>query len=210
MKCDSCHRSIASGVDAQKMICEYQQSDGTIKIYGFMMSDGPLNKATGRLVRGWHHKHYHQLRKRTAKGDAVTGRVMPSIPTAYDIATGQGIERLEELRGAVADMQALAREVGKPVGDPHVHEAYQARQHGGPYDHEHTMRLESYQLLGHLQYAHGWTRLPSGYDKRPLAEQHAELHALAAQQRTQAARQHDPGHVDPEDRDWRDQHVAEL
>lgn len=211
MKCDSCHRSIASGVDAQKMICEYRQSDATVKVFGYMMSDGDLRHATGQLVRGWHHKCYHIVRKRAARGDAATGRVMPAMPTAYDIASGAGQERIAELRTAVADMQALAREVGKPVGDPFVHEAYLAREAGGPYQHTHTMRLDDYQLIAHLRYAHGWLSAGGpGHSKLPFHEKHSQLHAQAALDRTTAARIHDPGHEEPTERDWRDQHVAEM
>jgi len=210
VKCDSCHRSIASGVDARKMICEYQQRDGTAKVFGYMMPAGPLIEATGRLARGWHHKCWHIVRKRSAKGDAVTGRVLPAIPTAYEIATGEGVERVAALREAVADMQALAREVGKPVGDPHVHEAHQAKLHGGPYEHTHTMRLDSYQLLGHLTYAHGTNRTASGRSKLPLHEEHDQLHAQAAQRRTELARTEDPGYAEPIEHDWREQRVAEL
>ncbi len=207
MKCDSCHHSIASGVDAKKMICAYTQPDGATRIFGYLMPDGPLTEATGRLAKGWHHKCYHQLRKREARGNAVTGRVIPGMPTAYEANLGTA---LDGLRDAVAEIKALAREVGKPVGDPHVHEAYQAKQHGGPYPHTHTMPLDAYQLLGHLHYAHGKPRAPQGHDKRPLAEQHAELHAQAAQQGASAARIHDPGHDEPVDQDWREQRVAEL
>lgn len=209
MKCDHCHRSIASGVEAQKMICEYVQPDGQTKTFGYMMADGPLTKATGRLLRGWHHKHYHQLRKRSAKGDIVTGRVLPGVPSAYEIATGHG--DLAVFRQGIADMQAVARQIGKPVGDSHVFEAYQAKLRGTPYEHAHAMPLDSYQLIAHLAYAHD-THLTAHRNKdgRTFTEIHFALHASAtaraiAQQRTQ-----DPGHIEPADTDWREQRVAEL
>lgn len=206
IKCCHCKGNIAAGVEAQKMIVEYVQPDGANKIFGYMMPDGPLSAATGRIVRAWHHKHYHIVRKREARGDAVTGRVLPWTPTGYDTDqdTGQLSEHLDAMR-------LVAQRIGKSIGDPEVTEAFRAQQHGGAYPHEHHLRLETYQLLAHLHHAHGFIHHPgwNGYAGTPQTI-HDELHANAALTATTAARDADPGHIEPPERDWRDQVAVDI
>lgn len=224
MKCCSCKRTIAAGVDAQKMIVEYRQPDGSIKIFGYGMADGPLTKATGQIVKAYHHKHFHVVRKREQRGDAVTGRVLAGIPTGYDIGNlVQSREEFEALgltedearaRGTaylsarLDTLRAVATRIGKGVGDGTVLEAFWADEHGGPYRHSHHLRLDMYQLRAHLVYAHGVPQ--HGLTGMPLQDAHDELHARAALEQTWAARGADPGHVEPAERDWRDQAVAEI
>lgn len=225
MRCTSCQRNVAAGVEAQKMIVEYQQGDGTSRLFGYMMSDGPLTAATGQMVRGWHHKCYWIAKKREARGGRVTGRVMAGGPTGYDIdqialskddlvtlgitweeamqrGTGQLSARLARLRN-------LAAVLGKSVGDAHVQEAFLADQHGGPYPHHHEHRLDVYQLIAHLEYAHGMDAPEFSRRRAGLQDQHAELHAKAALAELVQQRQED-GDLELPTRDWRDQHVVEM
>lgn len=205
MKCCACKRNIAAGVDATKMIVEYQQSDGTTKIFGYMMPDGPLAAATGQILRAWHHKHYHVERKREARGDAVTGRVLAGavVPTGYDdLADTRHLSAQAEL------LREIARSIGKGVGDPHVIEAFRAREHGGPYPHSHHLPLETYQLLAHLKYAHGIDFEACGLVALP--RYHHELHAAAALAETAALRADEPDHGEDQTRDWRDQYTVDL
>ncbi len=211
MRCHQCKRPVAAGVEARKMIVEYTQPDDTVRTFGHLMSDGPLTAATGRLLRGWHNKCYHIARKREARGDAVTGRVLASgaatLPTGYDIDT-VGTEAVSE---SLAVMRAIARQVGKPVGDPHVTEAYRAKVAGGPYPHTHQMPLETYQLLAHLRYAHGQ---PFSPPHRSARDMHEHLHAQAAAAQHARRRAADAaterGETRTEETDWREQVVTEV
>lgn len=221
MKCSVCKRNIAAGADAQKMIVEYAQPDGTTKIFGYMMADGPLTTATGQILRAWHHKHFHIQRKREQRGDAVTGRVLTGIPTGYEIgdlvltreeagALGFTEEQARErgtahLSAQLQRLHEVAARIGKRVGDPYAHEAFWADQHHGPYPHTHHLRLETYQLLAHLHYAHGFDWVEVG-----AQGVHNELHAQETLAQAQAARLADPGHIDPPERDWRDQAVVDI
>ncbi len=205
MKCFSCHVNIPHGVAARKMIVEYLQADGSVKVYGYMMPDGPLSQARGRIFRGYHHKCFWIRRKREARGDAVTGRVVGWLPSGYEIdevvdsGTGRVSAQLDRLRD-------IARRVGKGVGDPTVTEAYRAEERGGPYRHAHEYPLDTYQLGAHLTYAHGIDVTGTdGWHAR-----HDELHALARLADTQAARASDPGHTDQTETDWRPQLVVEA
>lgn len=171
MRCHECHRNIAAGVEAQKMVVEYQQPDGSTRIHGLGMPDGPLTTTTGRMVRGSHSKCWWIAKKREAKGDEVTGRVLRGTPTAYEIADmvlnrdeaaalGLTPEQARErstvqLSRRLNGLRAIADRLSKGVGDPMVQEAYLAEERGGPYPHEHHHRLDTYQLLAHLEYAHG-------------------------------------------------------
>ncbi len=207
MRCTHCKRPIAAGVEAQKMIVEYRQGDATTRIFGHLMSDGPLSAATGQLLRGWHHKCFHIVRKREAKGDAVTGRVLGGgiLPTGYDIAALVDDGDTRVITDRLDEMRAVAQRVGKPVGDPAVTEAFRAEQHGGPYRHTHDLPMETYQLLHHLHHAHGINWVEA--DARGL---HAELHARAALEQVTAGRDADPGHTPTEESDWREQVVTDL
>ncbi len=221
MKCDSCHRNIPAGVAAAKMIVEYLQPDGSIKTFGYMMPDGRLTEATGRILRGFHSKCWWIKKKRAARGDLTT------VPSGYDIeaillspaeiqALGLTVEeavaRGAHLSAHVEQLHTIARQVGLPIGDPTVTEAYQAHRHGGPYPHTHTSALEPYQLRAHLTYAHGLDhpRQHVTGGLRGWRQVHAELHARHALAATPAARHADPGHVEATPTDWRTQTVADV
>lgn len=225
MRCCSCQRNIAAGAEAQKMIVEYQQPDGSSKIFGFGMTDGPMAKATGRMFRGWHHLCYHVARKRAARGDAVTGRVLANTPTAYDIdqlvmskddldALGLTQDQARDrgtlfLSTKLNRLREIAAGVGKGVGDPTVQEAFAADEHGGPYAHQHTHRLEMYQLIAHLEYAHGITDAKLLHSHGGLNDLHGELHVSRTQHDIRARREAE-GEPEPRPRDWRTQYSAEL
>lgn len=202
MKCCSCKGNIAAGVEAQKRIVEHQQPDGTLIIFGYMMQAGPVAKATGRIVRAWHHKCYWIVRKREHRGDAVTGRVLPGVPTGYDNAVDT-----ETISAEIDKLREVAARLGKAVGDPTVTEAFRAEAHGGPYPHTHQFRLDTYQLLAHLTYAHG-------LDPHSLSGSahvnHDALHVQMALNRITDDRAQDPGHIEPPHRDWRDQVAADI
>lgn len=207
------------------MIVEYQQSDGSLKLFGYMMSDGPLSAASGQLVRGWHHLCYWVAKKREARGGTVTGRVVAGAPTGYDIqdfvltrddinALGITPEQARErgtvvLSARVALLREVAEKIGKGVGDPQVQEAFAAAEHGGPYVHHHQHRLDTYQLIAHLKFAHGLDEKILASSQRGLQDQHSELHARAAQQAIADSRTADED-AGPVERDWREQHTAEL
>lgn len=225
MRCCSCQRNIAAGAEAQKMIVEYQQSDGSSRIFGFGMTDGAITQATGRMVKGWHHKCYHVARKRAARGDAVTGRVLADTPTAYNIrqfvmskddldALGLTVEQARErgtlyLSTKLNRLREIAASIGKGVGDPTVQEAFAADEHGGPYAHQHTHRLEMYQLIAHLEYAHGITDAKLLHSHGGLIDLHGELHVSRTQHDIRARRL-DEAEPEPQIRDWRTHDTAEL
>ncbi len=205
------------------MVVEYRQPDGSVKLFGYMMSDGPLNAAHGQMVRGWHSKCYHVARKREARGDLVTGRVVAGTPTGYDIhqlvlsredlaALGITVEQARrrstaQLSERLAVLRSLAARLGKGVGDAIVQEAFLAHEHGGgPYAHEHQHRLDTYQLMAHLRYAHG---LPDEQLHDAVQDQHALLHALIRQDAILADRVSDE-ESDPPERDWRIQHTSVI
>lgn len=203
MKCCVCQTNIAAGAAATKMIVEYEQSDGAVKTFGYQMPAGPLSAATGRLHAGYHHKCFHVVRKRAARGDAVTGRVLSGAPTAYDI---DSLDTTSLTESAEA-LRAMAAKVGKPVGDPHVTEALIAEKNGGPYPHKHRYTLETYHLLAHLQHAHG---IDPQHLHRKTRELHEALHVHQAADETAAARCADPHHVDTIETDWRPQVVHDV
>lgn len=186
MRCHGCLRMIGSGVEASRMICTYTQDDGTELTFGFQMPAGPVARATGRLKNGWHNKCWHAARKREARGGRVLG-------------AGVDTEDTYQVSGRLAELEQIATEVGKPVGDPTVSEAYRARQHGGPYSHAHTMPLDTYQLMAHLRYAHGID--PETTDI--LVEIHVEAHARQAAAIHLRARADDPD-PPPAETDWRE------
>lgn len=206
------------------MIVDYRQADGSIKVFGYMMSDGPIATATGQMIRGRHHKCWWIAKKREARGDAVTGRVVAGAPTGYDISQAalskddladlgitaeQARERSTALSARVSRLRQIADRVGKGVGDPQVQEAFAADVHGGPYPHHHEHRLETYQLIAHLQYAHGVDDLRLLQTRVALHDRHAELHAQAAAELIRADRVTD-GEPEPRTTDWREQHTAEI
>lgn len=207
------------------MVVEYRQADDSIKVHGYMMSDGPLHTAKGRMVRGWHFKCFHVARKRAARGDAVTGRVLADSPTAYDMdhlvmskddlaALGLTEAQAQEqgtayLSVKLARLRTIAENVGLGVGDALVQEAYLADQHGGPYSHEHTHRLDTYQLVAHLDYAHGVADARVLQSTGGLHAQHGELHARTHLEAIHADRVADADDQDRH-RDWRTQYTVEI
>jgi hypothetical protein len=209
LRCCHCKLNIASGAEARKMIVEYTQPDNSVKTFGYQMPDGPLTVATGTLLRGWHHKCWHVVRKRELRGDAVTGRVVAGIPTGYTAEAADS----RALSDQLAELRAIAAEVGKAIGDPTVAEAYAARRHGrSPYPHRHQFRLDSYHLLAHLRYAHD---VPFDVpDPEHIAGSmraiHDGLHVAMVNGEARAARDADPGQVEPVDADWRDHTTADI
>lgn len=226
MRCTSCLRNIAAGAAAQKMVVEYQLPDGTTRLHGYMMPDGPISAASGVMVRGWHSVCYWVAKKREARGDAVTGRVVNGTPTGYDIdqlvltredlqalgiTEAQARERSTlHLSASVQRLRELAERIGKGVGDPQVQEAFAAQERGGPYEHHHHHRLDTYQLIAHLEYAHGIRDVTLLRNSGGVQDQHAELHARENQQRVHENRIADDEPTDRPLRDWRTQYTAEL
>ncbi len=87
MKCHTCKRAIAAGIEQRKMIAEYRQPDGTVVAFGLLMPAGPLSQATGQILRAFHGKCFYNTRRREARaGD--TG-VFARVPSAYDPPTHQ-------------------------------------------------------------------------------------------------------------------------
>jgi hypothetical protein len=63
LKCDLCHRPL-TGQEAQRR-AEYRlQGDGSVKVFGKGMPDGPLDAARGQLVRVRHNGCYWAQAKR--------------------------------------------------------------------------------------------------------------------------------------------------
>ncbi len=89
MKCNYCLRDISSG-DMPKRV-EYRRvpdakpgAAKVFRIYGINMPDGPLERATGPLVKVLHSKCYWVVTKRVRRhGDAVGG-THPGLVDAYD------------------------------------------------------------------------------------------------------------------------------
>lgn len=203
------------------MIVEYEQDDGSSKIFGYSMPDGPLTRATGQILRAYHHKCFWTIRKREHRGD--TGRILDGVPNAYQIgdlmvrkdeaeALGLTDQELRDrgtafLADRLHELRELARAVGKGVGDATVAEAFKAQQHGGPYVHTHHLPLDLYQLTAHLVHAHG-----EQDEQHPvkLHALHGILHARSALDATRRERALDSGHREPVDRDWREQHVTDV
>lgn len=186
------------------MVVEYQQSDDSIKVFGYMMTDGPLSAATGRMVKGWHSKCFHIARKRAARGDS--GRVVGSL-TAYEVDEMQ--EQVLRLSARMSRIRQVAEAMGKSVGDPQVTEAFEAQERGGPYAHHHTHRLDTYQLIAHLEYAHGIRDQNLLRTGAGVIEFHGQLHAKqallsAVQDRIDGQEEERP------DRDWRTQYTMDV
>ena len=58
----------------------HRQRDGTVKIFGWGMEDGPLTAATGRLVKVIHSKHYWEAKKAAERGGAHAGGAITAWP----------------------------------------------------------------------------------------------------------------------------------
>jgi hypothetical protein len=228
VKCSKCKRDINRGTELTKSVAEYQQADGTIKVYGFDREDGdwqgPDAHPTGRLFRAWHYKCFRVSEKRERRGgDAVSGRGMGAIPTAYEITAltanqdelamlGISEEQAktmntQALTDRVMEARRQAAESGEGADSWVFKEKQRAADKGGPYDHTHMIKLEDFQLKPHLLYAHGVEPLASAGGRQ---HQHAEIHAKMALEKTQASRRQDPGYAEPRESDWRDQTVVEV
>lgn len=83
MKCNYCVRDIGRG-DMPKRV-EYRRApDKSLRIYGVNMPDGPLEKATGPLVKALHSKCYWIITKRVRRGGDEIGGTHPGLVDAYD------------------------------------------------------------------------------------------------------------------------------
>lgn len=209
MRCTSCLRNIAAGAEAQKMVVEYQQADGRTTLHGYMMPDGPIATAPGAMVRGWHSRCYWVAKKREARGDAVTGRVVPGGPTGYTIEAFIEHDDQVQHKAKIERLRVLAESMCKGVGDPQVTEAFNAQERGGPYEHQHHHRLDTYQLIAHLEYAHGIKDQSLLGSQGAMQEQHFQLHARQANNEILARRDAD-GETERIIRDWRPQHTVEI
>jgi hypothetical protein len=207
MRCTYCKRPISSGVEKTKMIVSYQQEDGSTSIFGYLMADGPISSATGRLLQAWHHKCYHIVRKRVARGGQVTGRAAAGvIPDAYDPMAQQDTTTPGSDRAVrrMQDLRDFATQRGMGFGDTALSEAYQAHLNGGPYEHVHVLPVNIHQLLAHLHYAHGIQEPGSG-----MQFTHSALHAGAAKDRLNASKEDlEPTPEHPID--WRTQTTVEI
>lgn len=229
MRCYGCKQSISS-VAQQKMVAEYEQPDGTMKTFGPLCEDGPLKKATGKLVHVWHFKHYQNARKREARGgDSITGRMLGTdIPTAYDITklavNKDDLEQLglskdaarEETTAKFAERATQIREQAKSAGAAVEAIAERERriaiERGGPYNHQHVGPVDRHRLQAHLLWAHAVVpfdpeSLPE-YSK--LRQRHNEAHAKLALEEKEAERLDDPGYEPPVIRDWREQFEVDV
>lgn len=231
MKCARCQKPINRGTELTKAITVYKwptdhaQAGQQIEV-GFdrEYKTAPPN---AKLVKAYHFKCYKIAEKRENRGgDAVTGRAMGSIPTAYEIGQltmneselellGLSVEEAKGMDTAsftkrVQEQRIRAKELGTGVQDWRFQEWERAREHDGPYYHAHTMPIADFKLEVHLHAAHGVTpaeQLTSLGGKRG---QHNEAHAKMELEKTQASRSQDPGYNPPHEADWREQKVMEL
>lgn len=227
MRCHSCFRQISKVLQA-KMIVDYVVN-GETKTYGFMAPDGPLTAVPedATLLHVYHFKCWQILRKREARGgDMNTGRLLGTdvVPSAYDIgrlvvnrddlyemgltedqAREQTTRKFTE---RAAEIRKLAQEAGAAVEEIAERERRQAVEHGGPYEHTHYSSIDRQRLESHLLWAHGHVAETRSYGYMGVT--HGELHALMAQIAKQREREADPGHQEPEERDWREQFVTDI
>lgn len=79
MRCNVCKRPIRRGVEEQKRV-EYRQGpDGSIRIFGYQMPDGPLQEAHGPLVKVIHSIHYWQEVKEERRGGPHAGGAISAL-----------------------------------------------------------------------------------------------------------------------------------
>lgn len=64
MKCWICHKPIGGGEQSRRRAEYRAQGDGSVKVFGIGMPDGPLERASGQLVKAAHNGCYHARRKR--------------------------------------------------------------------------------------------------------------------------------------------------
>jgi hypothetical protein len=209
------------------MVTEYQYSDGSTDFT--IPSEGKTAAPGGQLLHLYHYKHFKVMEKRENRGgDAVAGRGIGAVPTAYEITAmtaNQDEARqlgLSEDEVRASSTQALSDRVsaqrrdslgkGTGAGDWRENERLRAEQHGGPYYHTHVGRVEAFRLSAHVRHAHG-EELGDGLTaSSDLVQRHQELHAALELERTRASRAQDPGYKDPGlgMSDWRDQQVLEV
>jgi hypothetical protein len=79
MRCQVCKRQIRRGVEEQKRVQYHLQPDGSEKIFGYQMPDGPLTSATGPLVRVMHSIHYWADVKNASRGDSHAGGAITAM-----------------------------------------------------------------------------------------------------------------------------------
>lgn len=238
IKCFTCKREIHRGGELTKAIAEYVQSDKTMKYYGWDRPDGKLNivdpkapKPTGRLSRMWHYKCFRLSEKREARGgDAITGRGMGNIPTAYEIGKltanqdelkQMGLSEEEarktntaEFSQRVKEQRAAAQAAGTGAEDQAFKEKQRAEAAGGPYPHRHaTGQIERHRIRAHLEFAHG-VDSAEFTDKahEELLQLHNETHAREVAEAKRKEREADPGYKEPGlgTSDWRHQEVRDV
>jgi hypothetical protein len=73
LRCAICKRQIRRGIEEQKRVEYRLQPDGSEKIFGHQMPDGPLAKATGSLIKVIHSVHYWAETKAARRGGAHAG-----------------------------------------------------------------------------------------------------------------------------------------
>ena len=86
MRCRFCQRAILPGQEQRKRVQFHRQDDGTVKVFGVNMPDGPLDSATGRVEFLAHSRCYWADKKRPLRQAADTrGRA-----TAEERAPSEG------------------------------------------------------------------------------------------------------------------------
>ena len=73
MRCAECKREFRRGAEEAKRVEYRRQPDGSVKVFGHQMPDGPLSEATGVLERAIHSKHYWAGVKAERRGGAHAG-----------------------------------------------------------------------------------------------------------------------------------------
>lgn len=68
MRCAECKLLIRRGVEEQKRVEYHLMPDGSVKVFGYQMPDGPLSAATGTLVKVIHSRHYWANTKAASRG----------------------------------------------------------------------------------------------------------------------------------------------
>ena len=58
MKCAGCLKSVGGGEQGRRRAEHWRQGDGSVKVFGIGMPDGPLAAATGQLVKVEHNGCY--------------------------------------------------------------------------------------------------------------------------------------------------------
>lgn len=84
MKCQVCKRDIRNGAEEAKRVEYREQPDGSVRVFGYQMPDGPLADATGRLVRVIHSKHYWAEAKAERRGGPHAGGVIRAYEEDLD------------------------------------------------------------------------------------------------------------------------------